>query len=581
MVFTLVLGLIAFLVLYPLLLVFLNSFEVAQPGVPATAGLDNWRAVFGDRQMVSAIKNTITLAVTRQAIALVLGVGLAWLIARTNLPGRNWLELGFWVALFLPTLTVTLGWILLLDGSQGLINRAFVNWVPLVDDAPFEIFSWWGIVLVHLMTGTVAVQVMLLTPAFRGLNASLEEASLSLGAGPITTLRRVIVPALLPVIVVVTLVGIIRSMDAFEIELVLGIPDNINVYSTLIFREVIAGPSQTGNAAAIGVLFLGVLVPFIALQWWLSHRRTETTSAATYAPLVQDLGRWRWPTFAIVAGVLSLTIVVPVLLVVLSTIMSFFGLFVADGPWTLATWSEAAGDPDLLGAVKSSLLLGSGAALIAMTAFMGIAYIIARSQTWDRRALDFVTWLPATIPGIVIGLGFLLLSIGPMIPGTEIQWPVPIHGSAWVLMAVVAIGSITLGVQATRSQLAWLGPQLEEASRASGASALYTMRRIVFPLILPAVVLVGVLTFVTAIRATSLIAVLTTTNNKPLSVLQLDHMANGDLGPAAVIGVLLVLLIAGAGLLGRLFGLSVDLHRDLPPAASQLQQPGANQPRDI
>ncbi len=170
---TLVLGVVGFLVVVPVVILFLNSFQVGQFGTQTQFGFENWTTALSNPRIADALKNTFTLALTRQGIALVIGLLIAWLLARTDLPGRNWLEFGFWVAVFLPSLTVTLGWIMVIDNFNGLANQA---WRAIFGvDGPFNIFSWWGIIWAHLMTGTLAIKMMLLTPAFRNMDATLEE----------------------------------------------------------------------------------------------------------------------------------------------------------------------------------------------------------------------------------------------------------------------------------------------------------------------------------------------------------------------------------------------------------------------
>src|SRR5262249_6106930 len=121
--FTLVLLVVGFLVIFPLVLLVVNSFEVGAPGTATTCGLSNWQAALSEPRFRSALWNTVPLAATRQGIGIVLGVLLAWLLARTDLPGRDWLEFGFWIAVFLPALTVTLGWIMVFDSFNGLANQ--------------------------------------------------------------------------------------------------------------------------------------------------------------------------------------------------------------------------------------------------------------------------------------------------------------------------------------------------------------------------------------------------------------------------------------------------------------------------
>src|SRR5215475_8208739 len=181
---TVVLAVVAFGVVLPVLLVVLQSFQVAPPGQPSTYGLDGWRAALREPGLRAAVANTLAVTVVRQLLSLPLAVLIAWLLARTDLPGRSWLEFAFWAAFFLPTLTVTLSWILLLDPEYGLVNAALAR---LFGRGPFDIYSFWGIVWVHVVTGSLTVKVILLTPAFRNMNAAFEEASYVVGGTTVRT----------------------------------------------------------------------------------------------------------------------------------------------------------------------------------------------------------------------------------------------------------------------------------------------------------------------------------------------------------------------------------------------------------
>jgi iron(III) transport system permease protein len=131
---------VLFFVLYPVLLVFINSFQVGGFGEPAVLGVGNWRDAFGDPRLRATLLNTVSLGLTYQAISLAAGILLAWLIARTDLPGRNWLEFGFWVAFFLPSLPLTLSWILLMDSERGLLNQLLAI-IPMLKGFKFDIFT--------------------------------------------------------------------------------------------------------------------------------------------------------------------------------------------------------------------------------------------------------------------------------------------------------------------------------------------------------------------------------------------------------------------------------------------------------
>ena len=137
--YSFVLLLVAFVVIYPIVLLSYQSFQVGQFGTPTVWGLENWRAALTEPAMREAIVNTLTLTVARQVMSFSFGVVIAWLLARTDIPGRYWLEFGFWVAFFLPSLTSTLGWILLLDPDYGLINRLLLK-LPFVEFTSLQHF---------------------------------------------------------------------------------------------------------------------------------------------------------------------------------------------------------------------------------------------------------------------------------------------------------------------------------------------------------------------------------------------------------------------------------------------------------
>jgi iron(III) transport system permease protein len=548
---TVLLGIIAFIVLYPIVLLLINSFRVGDFGRATTWGLANWQAAFSQPRIVTALQNTFTLAIARQALGMTIGVTLAWILARTNLPGRHWIELCFWFALLLPTLPILMGWILLLDGHHGILTNAIRNVFP---GFAFDIFSWWGIVLAHLVISLIPLKVFLLTPAFRNMDSSLEEASRTSGASTIRTLFRIVIPLMTPTILFVTLLGIIRSMQSFEIELVLGGSAKIDVYSTLIYRQVLQSPPEYGKATALSMVILLVLVPFVLFQQWLVGRRNYTTVSGKYTNRLYDLGALRWPLFGLFIGLLATIIVLPTIFMLVATFMKVFGVFDLPEPWTIGNWQRVLGDRTLSRALGNTVVIALGSTVFAVVLFTVIAYVSVRTRFFGRRVLDFVTWLPSTIPGIVISLGLLWLFIGTPIFR-------PLYGTVWILIIALGLAGMTLGVQLIKASLLQLGNELEEASWASGAGWLTTMRRVLLPLIAPTMAVVALQTFAAAASAVSLVALLGSANNKPLSLLQLEYLDTGLFEAASVIGVLIFALSFGAAILARTISLRMGLGR--------------------
>ena len=556
LMFITVVGFIAFVVLYPLITLFLYSFQVGNFGGETTLGLDNWRAGFDDPILRSAIINTITLTATRQGIAFVIGVILAWLLARTNVPGRNWLEFGFWIAFFLPTLPVLMGWMFLLDGHNGFLNQ-LIEKLPFVDDSPFNIKSWWGIVFAHLVLNTLVIKVILLTPAFRNMDASLEEAARTSGSGTLGTLFRVIIPVLMPTIIVVMLLGTIRSLEAFEIEFILGTEDKIHVYSTIIFARVLGAPPEYGQSIALSMLILFMIAPLVLLQQWYGRRRSHAVVSGKFSVRLHDLGRTRWVVFGVIGGMLAGMTVLPIGFLIMGSFMRFFGYFNVSPVFTTEHWVEVLGNPQFLDSLKDTLIIAFSASVVAMIVFTLVAYMIVRTRFRGRGTLDFLTWLPTTVPGIVIGLGFLWLFLQAPPPFGAILRPM--YGTHFALILALMVSGMALGVQLIKSGMFQISLELEEASWSAGASFLYTLRRVVLPLIAPVVAVVGVLTFVGAARNLSTVVLLADRNTQPLAVYQLRFIEQGDLEAGAVVGVVVLVMSMGVALIARFFGLKVGL----------------------
>jgi iron(III) transport system permease protein len=548
---TALLLMLACMTLYPLMLLLLNSFQVSSPGLDPVWSLQGWRDAFTLPGIRQALWNTISITVVSQAISVVIGVVVAWLIARTDIPGKGWLETGCWLAFFLPTLPVLLGWILLLDPSFGILNQLLVT-VPGITAAPFNIFSWWGIVWIHLVTGAIAVKVVLLVPAFRNLDSALEEASRNCGVSVPGTLWRIVLPLMMPAILVVSLMSLVVALQSFEIELTLGSRARIDVFSTKIYKFIRSEPGNLPAATALSTVIVAIMLPLVALQYRYIQRRRYATLSGRMRTSVTRLGRWRWPACALLIVFLFVSMVLPLTFLITGTFMKLFGVFELAQPFTLRHWIAAFNDSLFLDALTNTVLLGFGNAVLAVVGFSLIANVIVRTRYRLRGTLDFLSWLPWALPGIIMSLGMLWMVLSvPMLR--------PLHTSLWVLIVAVALGTVTVGVQMFKTTLLQVGVDLEEAGRISGGSWWYTYRRILLPVIAPAMVAVGLVAFVFAVRDISRIAMLAGSDTRPLALLQLDFIVNNQYEVSAVIGVIIVALTFGVALVARLVGLRLGI----------------------
>ena len=543
---TVLLLVVGFLVLTPLALMILNSFQIARPGQPIVWGLEGWVKAFSTPGIIKAMTNTFTLAITRQAIALLVGAFFAWLVARTDLPMKGLLEFFFWLSFFLPALPETMGWILLLDPKYGLLNQGLIG-LGVASQPLFNIYSFWGIVWAH-MGGTVSVKVMLLAPAFRNLDAALEESSRISGASGWHTFFHIIIPVMMPAILVTTILGIIRSLEAFEIELLLGTPIGLQVYSTKIHELVTWEPPQFAPAMALSTVFLGLLLLMVAFQRrYIAKRIYTTVTGRGFSTRPTRLGRWRYPAFALVLSFALVITVLPTILLVTGTFMKLFGFFNIAEPWTFENWRATLSDPVLFRSLWNTLAIGLGSGFVGILFYSLIAYVIVKTRYRGRWLLDFLSWLPWSIPGILLGVALLWTFL-------QTKIFLPIYGTIYLLMVAMVIKSMPFGTQMIKSVLLQLGNDLEEASKVCGGTWVDTFRRVIFPLTMPALITVGLVGFISAARDISTVVLLGSGKSRTLSLLMLDFAAGAEFEKATVVAVIIVGLVVGAALFARMLG---------------------------
>jgi iron(III) transport system permease protein len=549
---TIVLLVMALFVLYPLALLIYGSFLIdVSNGAGKELGFDTWVTAWQQPGMVQAITNTLKRVILTEVIALPAAVLIAWLVARTDIPGKKIIDNFFWIALFLPSLPVVLGWIMLFDPGNGLVNKWMMSAFGL-SHAPLDIYTFWGIVFVHLASRSIAAKYIFLTPAFRNFDGSLEEASTMVGSSPFGTIRRIVIPILMPAILITMAISLTHSLESFEIELILGPPTNFYVFSTKMYVLIQGNPPLFGAATVLGLSVLVAILPLIVWQQRLLSTRSFVTVTSHFQKRLLRLRRSRWPIFAAIAALGFIITVVPTACLIAGTFMNLFGHFELASVWTTGNWTKVLSDPVLLHSLHNTLVLAGSAAVIGVAWFSLVAYISVRTAFPGRKALDFMTWFPATLPGIILGLGLLWMFL-------TVPFFKPLYGTLFVLVVAVLINSVTTGVQLIKSNMVQIGYELEEASFIAGGSWLYTFRRIVLPILGPVLISVALLTFNSAARNIANIVMIVSGDNRPLSLLQIDYMADGQYEPAAIVGFIIVLLTLGFAFVARMITRRVGL----------------------
>jgi iron(III) transport system permease protein len=525
-------------VLVPIIILLVISFDTS-PNIFIGAphwGVTNWAHAWTGNDVLPALWHSFTIWFFVALISLPVGIGISLLLARTNLPFSRGIEFCFWIAYIFPPLSSAFGWIYLMDPDYGFLNK-LVEHLPFVSHGPFNVFSVPGMVFVRLMSDGVAYFVILLTPAFRNMDGSMEEAGRVSGYSGLKTMLKVTTPMLIAPIVLVSSLQLIKIFQGFEVEYMLGSRFHYFVYSTLIYNQVrveeVPNYSEAVVLASITLLILAIIIP---LQHWVTNRRYVTTVTSSYKSGLLDIGRWRYAALAFVSLLVLLVTVVPTFVVILGSFMTRVGFFDLPKVWTTRHWQYVFDSPDFQSALQTTLILALVAALVSPLLFSLFAYLIVRTRLRGRTLLDTIIWSSAAMPGILLGLGLMLMFL--LVPGLK-----GLFGTIWPLIIVMIVHGKNTGTNVIKGVMLQLGSSLEESARVSGAGWLRTYFRIVLPVMLPTMVLVGMLSFVGAANTTSSVILLASNDTTTLSILSLQ-LGSGDAGQVEAGGIISLIVMA-------------------------------------
>jgi len=553
---------LAFFLIWPVILLLINSFNSANDWFvePRSWGVRHWIDAFQRPGLLTSLGNSLLIWTFTVSISFPVGVGIAWLLARTKIPFSHTLEFLFWVSYMVPALPTTIAWITLLDPDIGVINIALKSLFHL-DQGPFNIFSVPGIIWANLMGHGISIKVMLLTPAFRNMDATLEEAARVGGAGNLRTVFKVTLPLMISPMMTVFALQLLRVFQSFETEYLLGMPIGFFVYSTKIFTLIRNQIPNYGEATVLASLTLLIIALIIPLQRWILARRRYTTISGSFRPGLIHLGNWNYVAFAAIAFLLALLTLGPLAILVLGSFMQRIGYFVLG--FTLEHWRFVLSDPVFVKALRTTLVLSISAAICSPLLFSMLAYILVRTRLPGRAALDFMIWSAGAIPGILAGLGLLWVFIGT--PGLNF-----LFGTIWALIIVILLQGKTTGVNIMKGVLVQVGADMEEAARVSGAGWLRTYVMIWLPLLTPSLILLAVMNFVSAAGATSSIILLASRDTMTLSLmaLELSSVAVSNREAASIISIFIIALTISGALLVRYFGRHLGVRHEMQALAS-------------
>ena len=492
----------------------------------------NFIGLVTDPRFAAAAVNTLIAGSCTTVLAMALGFTLAWLVARTDMPGRSWFETGNLVPFFLSPYVGAISWIYLLAPHGGLLPWAARTWFGYPMDW-LNIYSIPGVIWVLTLFYTPYVYLFVIGP-LRQMDAAFEDAARVHGASFWYTLRHITVPLVLPALLSAALIVFVTSAGLFDVPLALGSPRGIKFMPTEIF-SLVQYPSDFGRASAFGVLVLTVTILLTLIQrQFIANRRFDTVTGKGYRPRTIHLRTGGRVAALTLEGVyIGGAVVLPTMVLMM---VAFSKLWLGHFMWRTATFDNfvyVLTKYDLTrGAIMNSLFLALTGATLAVGLSVLQSYYLTRGNPRRRALVDALLSLPLGIPGIILGLGFLILAIRT-----------PLYSTLTIILIAYIARFFPFATRTVTAMFLAINPELEQSARSSGATWFQTMRLIVLPLLRPALVAAWLMLFVIFIRELGATMLLYAQGTETISVAMviLSERSSGYVAALAVIQLLLLL----------------------------------------
>ncbi|MCW2939713.1 MAG: afuB [Actinomycetia bacterium] len=508
-----------------------------------------YRQLFADPAFWQTVRNTLEFATIATGLSVALGGAAAVACSRTDILGRRvWTKL-LLLPILLPPLGVILGWNALY-GPGGYAT----NFITRTLHIPLNLTSVIGMSALGTVVA-MPVAFLICQASLANVESSLEDAARSVGARPLRVLSRVIVPMMRPALLNSALLIFTLCIESLGIALILGAPAGNEFVASYLYNT-------WSNASTIdpGAVSAGAMILLLCAVGLLLLRRVLLGSEARFISVtgrgrgsdkLLELGRiWRPILGVVVALYLLITTFAPILALALQSSVSL--LTPLEAPWHLWTagnWRQL-GQPVFMSSIRNSVEIAAVGAVLT-TAVVALATTVAHRSTFKLRgSLQFIMMFPRSMPGIIVGIGFFWTFVLVNPPGSALR------NSIWGIVLALSIRSLTLAYLVLYPALAAVSSSLDDAARSAGAGWWMTMRRVVLPILRPALLASFILLFVSILNDYDPALFLVTPGHEIMGVTMLDSLKQGSTGPAAAlamvqVAVTVVAIVIGTAVLGR------------------------------
>ncbi len=536
-IFTLTLVIIGVLVLIPLVFLLYGSFFTpAYRGQAAQFTFQNYVRAYLDPHTYAYFFNSFVFALGHTVVAVILGTFMAWVVERTNTPGKRVFSLLALIPLMIPSILENIAWVFLASPKMGLLN-VMASSLFGFKEGLFNIYSMGGMIWVSGLHWSPFV-FLTMAAAFRSMDPSLEEAALMSGVSMRQTLWRVTLRLNVPALLGSCLIMFVRGLELFETPAILGLPAGIQVFTTKIFLAIRRYPPELGLAASYAVIIMAITCLLVYYNHrMLSHsHRYSTISGKAFRARVMPLGRGKYFVFGLVVLYFILVVGLPLSILCWSSLLNYYEppSMQALSRLTLQNYvflfeREAVGR-----AFLNSTLLALGTAIGVMLLTSVAAWITIKSRMRGRWILDSLVSLPMTFPGLVMGVGLIW---------AYTVLPLPIYGTIWILLIAYITRYLPYGMRNSASAMIQISTELEEAAQMTGASWQTIFRRIYLPLLKSGFLAGGSYIVLVSIKELSSSILLYSYGSEVLSVVIWDWWQSGYLTQVSAMAVVMIVLI--------------------------------------
>jgi iron(III) transport system permease protein len=538
-------------IITPVLVVLWRSFTTGKLGFTVGLNVTNYLRVFGDRDIWSMLNNSIVYAAGSAALGTGLGALLAWIVARTNTPGKGLVELMPLYPILMPPIMKNIAWILLLAPRSGILNNMLQQFVG-IETPVFNAFSMAGMIWVFGLA-CVPLGYLFLLPVFLSFDPSLEESAYIAGSKPVHTMMKITFPLALPAFLSAFVLNFLRGLRSFETPVLQGTPGNIKVFVSRVYDSM-ALEFNTGLATAYSIVLvaLSVITLYFYIRATRFSERYATITGKGYRVKVIDIGAWKYLTFAAVFLYFLVGIAIPfVVLIVVSMIPYFdYETFMSfPSNMVLKNYYTVMKHPSFVTGLYNSLVLSVSIAVVTVLAGIVMAFTIYRTRAYGTKIFEFIGTLPLAFPPLVLSVGLVIIFLGT-----------PLYNSLWALALGLFVAYFPYAFRNASGSIVNIHKELDEAAWVHGAKWRHVFFKITLPILKPAVGGALFYIFIEAIRNVDVAVLLTAPGMEYGPVTLFEYFRVGQWAEAAAGGVIyLIILIVAVSIAKFAFNMKFSL----------------------